>query len=139
MFDGSRHPFLWRDERPLCRTMFDAVMPTRMSRLADGTGIVATRSENESDVALIQEVNLIDGMPRCDMVCLRADGKNRPSNGRDRDWPPRRDIDLPRDRRRYSECMRVASVFQAIKSFACLPNGTVLQAISLTLSPGHVL
>jgi len=57
--------------------MAQLIGPMRVPWLADDTGIMSARSENEADRRFAQQMNLVDRPPRRDVIGLRSDGKNR--------------------------------------------------------------
>src|ERR1700722_8781032 len=55
----------------------NAEMAVRMTGFADNTGVMAPRSQHESQFAIVQQMQLENRMPGRDMVTLRPDDKHR--------------------------------------------------------------
>ena len=60
-----------------------------MARLADDAGIVAARGENEGHLRVGEEPELVDRLPRRDVVLLGADQEDRGIDVAERDHPAR--------------------------------------------------
>src|ERR1700730_14153616 len=78
-------PFVGTHAQIVRRGPIDPEIAMRVPRLADDPGIVATTGENERDLGIRQVVNLVDRMPRRNMVALRRYYEQRCANVADRD------------------------------------------------------
>src|ERR1700676_2263626 len=80
-----------------------AVAPPRMTGAADDAGIVAARCQQKRKVGRArQRARLIDRLPRCNVIGLRADDEHRHAD--------RREIDAPAFRPELAACQRVVEI-----------------------------